>query len=117
MKCNKCGKEMEYADAQICLCLYCGNFIRWSDSSSTPQTQFNSSSTQQTQFNETQNLKPIGWICPVCGRGVSPFESSCPCYIKPINVASTTDTAPKLSDYSKILAGTETPEAIFTKGE
>lgn len=107
MKCNKCGKEMEYANGQICLCLHCGNFIWWSDSSST----------QQTQFNETQNPKPIGWICPICGRGVSPFESSCPCYIKPINVVSTTDTVPKLSDYSKILAGVETPEAIFTKGE
>ena len=20
-----------------------------------------------------------GWICPVCGRGVAPWESSCPC--------------------------------------
>jgi hypothetical protein len=22
---------------------------------------------------------PTGWICPKCGRGVSPFEKVCPC--------------------------------------
>jgi len=29
--------------------------------------------------------KPVqyGWVCPVCGRGNSPFTSTCPC--KPIN--------------------------------
>jgi hypothetical protein len=23
--------------------------------------------------------KQEGWICPVCGRGVAPWASSCPC--------------------------------------
>ena len=34
--------------------------------------------------SETMN-KPVqyGWICPVCGRGNSPFTNTCPC--KPIN--------------------------------
>ena len=34
--------------------------------------------------SETMN-KPVqyGWICPVCGRGNSPFTDTCPC--KPIN--------------------------------
>lgn len=29
--------------------------------------------------------KPVqyGWVCPVCGRGNSPFTSTCPC--KPID--------------------------------
>jgi hypothetical protein len=21
----------------------------------------------------------IGWVCPVCGRGISPFITKCPC--------------------------------------
>lgn len=23
--------------------------------------------------------KMMGWICPVCGRGLSPFTAVCPC--------------------------------------
>ena len=23
--------------------------------------------------------KMVGWICPVCGRGLSPFTAMCPC--------------------------------------
>lgn len=22
---------------------------------------------------------PVGWVCPVCGRGMSPFATQCPC--------------------------------------
>lgn len=24
----------------------------------------------------------MGWICPVCGRGLSPYTNSCPCTVK-----------------------------------
>lgn len=24
----------------------------------------------------------MGWICPVCGRGLSPYTDSCPCTVK-----------------------------------
>ena len=30
--------------------------------------------------SETYNQpKMVGWICPVCGRGLSPFTAVCPC--------------------------------------
>lgn len=33
-----------------------------------------------TSDSETTNPpKMVGWICPVCGRGLSPFTSVCPC--------------------------------------
>jgi hypothetical protein len=38
---------------------------------------------QEVDSCEGCNPKPpagmLGWICPVCGRGMSPFSSSCPC--------------------------------------
>lgn len=30
----------------------------------------------------------IGWICPVCGRGVAPTEKFCPCTIRGKRVAT-----------------------------
>ena len=36
-------------------------------------------------YGTCHRVKPsgmLGWICPVCGRGVSPFSSVCPCNIK-----------------------------------
>jgi len=34
------------------------------------------------QMDDCECQKPkgmLGWVCPVCGRGNSPFSSSCPC--------------------------------------
>jgi rubredoxin len=30
-----------------------------------------------------RNSVPLGWICPVCGRGNSPFTPTCPCILNP----------------------------------
>ena len=27
-----------------------------------------------------------GWICPVCGRGLAPWVSECPCYKKEVEI-------------------------------
>ena len=36
--------------------------------------------TKGISSSETINPpKMIGWICPVCGRGLSPFTAVCPC--------------------------------------
>ena len=31
---------------------------------------------------QNEVFKEYGWICPVCGRGLSPSTSECPCYKK-----------------------------------
>lgn len=33
-------------------------------------------------------FKQIGWICPVCGRGVNPNLTSCPCNNEPHNLTT-----------------------------
>lgn len=33
---------------------------------------------------KTNGMK--GWVCPVCGRGVSPFTSFCPCVQPPLGL-------------------------------
>lgn len=35
-----------------------------------------------TGISSSKTINPpkmIGWICPVCGRGLSPFTAVCPC--------------------------------------
>jgi len=38
-----------------------------------------STETTNPPAEKTNSPKMIGWICPVCGRGLSPFTTMCPC--------------------------------------
>ena len=56
-----------------------GNY-HWSDTETGHHVFKNDGSTTGQVRSETINPpKMYGWICPVCGRGMSPFTTSCPC--------------------------------------
>ena len=38
-------------------------------------------------------LSKEGWVCPICGRGLSPWTSECPCYVNKNNSNTTTTTS------------------------
>lgn len=46
-------------------------------------------STDQFRWDEIDRKSPVlvGWVCPVCGRGLSPYTSICPC--KPFKIEVT----------------------------
>ena len=33
------------------------------------------------ETEEPSSFSLMGWICPVCGRGLSPYTDSCPCVV------------------------------------
>ena len=53
MKCYKCGVELTTGDTNDGLCTKCKN---------------------DTSLSGLQ-----AWVCPVCGRGNSPYNATCPC--------------------------------------
>ena len=50
--------------------------------------------------------KSTGWICPRCGRGVSPLATSCPCYFEGVSPTCTTNTATITTDRSHFIEDT-----------
>jgi len=57
-------------------CCQCGNVLNTGDDIS----GICSSCKEKNKFS-------FGWICPICGRGNSPFTSTCSC--KPMNYTIT----------------------------
>ena len=49
--------------------------------------------------------KEYGWICPVCGKGLAPWVSMCPCHSKVNTIGTKTNFTPipgySESDYRK----------------
>ena len=39
----------------------------------------NNGKKKMTPLEEQPKPQMTGWVCPVCGRGLSPFTSVCPC--------------------------------------
>lgn len=69
MRCMVCGKEMKNTLGGNYHCENCGHAVN------DLMNRFSSCDIPLPQGFGKQE----GWICPVCGRGVSPWVDYCPC--------------------------------------
>lgn len=74
--CTNCHKELQRSDLKV----------------TEPIEQINEQST------EMPNGAMMGWICPKCGRALSPYTNECPCSIKYEFTCSSKDNS-SLSQY------------------
>lgn len=96
MNCMQCGTEMINTTGGNYYCPKCGagvnDLVYRPSNCDLPMPQ---------GFGEQK-----GWICPVCGRGLAPWASFCPCQGSEIKITYGTKTEEELyglSDYYQLL--------------
>ena len=114
MKCTRCGIDMTHTIGGNYHCPKCGFAINDlmlrvpSDTVTLPETpdiiddNIEPGIRPGDDFNF--NFGQTGWICPKCGRGLSPWTSECPCYrnSNEITYASNTSINDRYHEYSNI---------------
>ena len=71
-------------------------------------------SSNKSYGNYQQPRGEVGWICPVCGRGLAPSTSYCPCNLtRNITYLNGGTTIQDILD-GAIKANTTPPEAYYT---
>ena len=102
MRCIVCGKEMKNTLGGNYCCENCGHAVN--DLVYRPS---NCDMPTPQSFGEMR-----GWICPVCGRGMAPWVSYCPCQIDAGASSVTTGTGSiDLSKYYTLVNDGTVPEA------
>ena len=61
-----------------------------------------SNSTTSSNKSENKDRMIYGWICPVCGKGVSPYTSYCNCKINEYSISNSTINSAPDSDSAYI---------------
>ena len=88
MRCMICGSEMKSTSGGNYICPGCNHSIN--DLVYRPSN---------CDMPWTQGFGQQGWICPVCGKGLAPWVSVCPCMTKELKITYGTDTT--TDDYAK----------------